>query len=282
MELVRTADACPAPLRSALVSGSSGIGFASAENITMSYPFSSKNFVDVEPETENPISLPGASRAERNVPRASTAHCTVTSVLGRGDGTRFQSESLLEYRHKLVLNSFGNLVDMREQVRFLYGLHDEREVVFDIYITLDDGTRIACDVKPEKRLESGRHLLKMQEVAWWVLEKDFADEVRLFSEADLDPVELFNALVYSAVRGPDPEADAAALAVVIALEGGCCLRDLTQEIGLQARGYRAILRLLRDRALCTFGHVRITPDVIVTRSADFTSIIRSLHDRGRV
>lgn len=231
----------------------------------MSYLFSSKNFVDVEPETEGPILLPVASRAERNVPRASTAHCTVTSVLGRGEGVRFQSESLLEYRHKLMLNSVGNIADMREQVRFRFGWHSEREVVFDIYLTLDDGTRIACDVKPEKRLASGRHLSKMQEVAWWVRERAFADEVRLLTEADIDPVELFNAAVFSAVRDVDPKADAAALDVVQRLDAGCSLRDLTEQIGLKVRGYRAVLRLLRDRVLRTSGHVRIGPDTVVTR-----------------
>ncbi len=88
----------------------------------------------LEPESDAPIILPRASRAERNVQRASTAHCTVNSVLGDVEGTRFQSESMLEYRHKLVLNSFGGVVDMREQVRFRYGQCDEREVVFDLFL----------------------------------------------------------------------------------------------------------------------------------------------------
>jgi hypothetical protein len=233
----------------------------------MSYAYSPQQFGLDEPDHDGPIFLPSASRAERNVQRASTAHCTVHSVLGRGDGTRFQSESLLEYRHKLVFNSLGTVVDMQEQVRFRYGRDNELQVVLDLYLTLADGTRIAGDVKPEVRLASGRHLRKMQEVAWWVRERDFADELRLFTEADLDPVELFNARVFSAVREPDPEADAAAEAVVAALEGGRSLLDLTREIGLQARGYRAAIRLLRDGVLRSFGHVRITPEVLVTRAA---------------
>ena len=231
----------------------------------MFYQYSPREFGLVEPDHDGPIVLPSASRAERDVPRASTAHCTVTSVLGRDEGARFQSESLLEFRQKLVLNTLDNIADMREQVRFRYGKKDELEVVFDIYLTLADGTRIACDVKPEVRLVSGRHLRKMQGVAWWVHEKDFADEVRLYTEADLDPVELFNAHVFSAVRAPDPDADAAALAVVAGLQGGRSLWELSAEIGLQARGYWALLRLLRDRVLRTFGTVRITPDVLVTR-----------------
>ena len=218
----------------------------------------------VEADHGEPLTLPAKSRAERDVPRASTAHCTVNSVMGHGDGIRFQSESLLEFRHKLVLNSLGAVVDMREQVRFRYGPLDEYEVVFDLFLHLEDGTRLAGDVKPEVRLQSGRHLKKLQEVAWWVREKDFADEVRLFSDADLDPIELFNAQIFSAVRDPDPEADTAAIAIAASLKGGRSLHDLTLEIGMQARGYHALLRLLRDGTLYPFSHARIGPESIVT------------------
>ena len=234
----------------------------------MSYAFSPDKFGLVEPDHDGPIILPGASRAEREVPRASTAHCTVTSVLGRGNGIRVQSESLLEFRHTLVFDTLENVIDMQEQVYFFYGPANANKVVFDLILTLDDGTRIACSMKPEIRLKSGRHIREMQEVAWWVREKGFADEVRLFTEADLDPVELFNAHIFSAVREADPEADAAAMAVVGRLEGARPLRDLTAEIGLQARGRNALLRLLRDRVLRTVGHVRITPEVLVARAED--------------
>lgn len=231
----------------------------------MSYPYSPEHFGLIEAENDGPINLAAPSRAERNVPAASTAHCTVNSVLGDGDGIRDQSESLFEYRHKLVLNSLNNVADMREQVRFHYGPRDEHEVVFDLFLVLDDGTRIAGDIKPDVRLQSGRHLKKLQELAWWVLEKDFADEVRLFSDADLDPIELFNAEVFSAVRDTDSEADAAALVVVTSMEGGRSLRDLTLQIGMHARGYRALLRMLRYQTLRSFGHVRITPETLVSK-----------------
>lgn len=233
----------------------------------MSYHYSPAQFGLLEPDYDGPLVLAAASRAERDVPAASTAHCTVNSVLGRGDGIRDQSESLLEFRHKLVLNSLGNVVEMREQVRFRFGLNDEHEVVFDVFFILADGTRIVGDIKPEVRLQSDRHLKKLQEVAWWVCVRDFADEVRLFSDADLDPVELHNAQVFAAVREPDPEADAAAMALAASLEGGRSLRDLSQEIGMQARGYRALLRLMRDQELRAFEHTKIRPEIIVTSAA---------------
>lgn len=231
----------------------------------MSYQYSPENFGLVEPDHTGPIHLPEHSRAERNVPAASTAHCTVNSVLGNGTLYRFQSESLLEFRHQLVLSSLGNVADMREQVRFRYGRDDEKEIVFDLFVTLRNGCRIAGDVKPEVRLRSGFHLARLQEVAWWVHEKDFADEVRLFTDADLDPVELFNAELFNAVRGEDAEADAAAMHVASSLEGGRRLRDLATEIGLKARGYSALLRLVAKDVLRPLTHVKIGPETIVAR-----------------
>lgn len=50
----------------------------------------------------------------------------------------------------------------------------------------------------------------MQTVSFWVQERNFADEVRLLTEKDIDPVELHNARILAAFREPDPDADAAA------------------------------------------------------------------------
>lgn len=229
----------------------------------MSYPFAPKSVEPSEAASDGPIILPGASRAERNIQGASTAHCTLHSVLGRDNGIRFQSESLLEYRHKLVLNSRPEIADMREQVRFRYGRHDQHEVVFDLMVTKTSGHRIAYSIKPERRLRSGRHIAEMQAVTWWVLDRGFADEVCILTEADLDPVELHNAQIHAAVREADPEVDAAARRLVAGLQGGRRLRDLTEELGQGPRGYRALLRLLRDRVLRCLEDVRITPEVFV-------------------
>ncbi|WP_157764680.1 hypothetical protein [Rhodobacter sp. CZR27] len=207
------------------------------------------------------VRLPAPSRADHDVPRASKSHCIVHTVLGDGDGVRAQAESLLEHKWQLVLSARPETVDLREQVRFRYGRDDEH--IFDIVVTERSGRRIAYTVKPEVRLVSGRFLAQMQEVAWWVRRKRFADDVRLLSDADLDPVELYNAHLIAAVHEPDPEADARALEVAATLTGARCIRDLTLATGLEARGYRAILRLLRGHQLCTARPERITPDTLV-------------------
>ncbi len=96
--------------------------------------------------------LPRASRAERDVAAASTAHCTAHAVLGDGPGRRFQAES-----HLQLLGSMRNVTDLREQVRFAYGPDPDRPSVhiFDIVADLDCAARIAFAVKPTVRLRSG-------------------------------------------------------------------------------------------------------------------------------
>ena len=59
-------------------------------------------------------------------------------------------------------------------------------------------------VKPEVRLASGRFLAEMREVAWWVAKTRFAAEVRLLTDADVDPVALHNAKLIAAARRDDP------------------------------------------------------------------------------
>ncbi len=121
-------------------------------------------------------------------------------------------------------------------------------------------------------------------MAWWVIAKGFADEVRLFTDADLDPVELFNAQVFLAVRDMDPEVDAAALDLAQSLDGGRSLHDLSLRLGMQARGYRALLRLVRDEVLRPFEKAKITPETIVTRMSegcDFAYALTTMNDHRR-
>ena len=211
--------------------------------------------------------LPAPSRADRNVANSSTWHCTAYAVLGDGAGVRMQAESHLELSHLFILNADPDIADLREQVRFPYGLPGaERAHVFDAVATRRSGVRIAYTVKPEVRLHSGRFLEEMREVAWWVRETRFAGEVRLLTEADVDPVTLHNAELIAAVREADPEAETVARAAVEALVGAVTLRALTLATGLEARGYRALLRLIRTGALEMARQEAISPLTLVQRT----------------
>ena len=219
----------------------------------------------LQDETRRPRILPAESSAERNIATSSKGHCTVHTVLGTGSGVRFQAESHLEHCHYLVLNADRSIVRLDEQARFPYGDHNEREHVFDVVATRTSGSRIAYTIKPEVRLRSGRFLAEMQTVVWWVHKKRFADDVRLLTDADLDEVELHNAKIIAAVRDPDPEADAIARNGVAAITGAMTLRDLTIATGLEARGYRALLRLIREGHLEPARRERMTPETLVQR-----------------
>ena len=229
--------------------------------------------------------LPHASRAERTVPAASSAHCTAHAVLGENDGVRFQAESHLELCHLHLLNAMREVVEMREQACFLYGFDPERTSrhVFDVLATLACGMRIAFAVKPEIRLLSGRFVEEMGRIAWWVRELGFADETRILTEADIDPVSLRNAEILAAVREPDPEADAVALGVVRALPdgGGRTLRDLTLETGMAARGYRALIRLVRCGVMRLQTHEVIGPGTMIVNAATPATAFRSSAGDGR-
>lgn len=229
---------------------------------------------------ESALVLPAPSRAERDIAIASNRHCTAHDILGLGAGVRVQCESGLERSHAYIINARPQTHDLREQVVFPYPFADSKtRHIFDFYVTEVDGRRIACTVKPEaltrkrgeKQMPGEDFITHMQTVAFWVQERDFADEVRLFTEKDIDPVELHNAHALAAFRDPDsdPDADAAAWELTRHLMGGRSLRDLTRDLGLAERGYRALLRLVRMGALAGQSGHCLTPDILIFRKGTF-------------
>lgn len=228
------------------------------------------------------IYLPEPSQAERDITGASSHHCVAHTVLGEGHGAHKQAESLLELHNQFLLNVMMNVVSLQEQVRFFYGWDrkNQKQHIFDVVATLDCGSRVAFAVKPEVRLASGRFVTEMQEVAWWVYERGFADDVRIMSEADINPVDLRNAKILAAVREVDPEADAVALEVVRGLpaDGGQSLRDLTLSTGMAERGYRSLIRLIRSGVLRLQQHEVIGPKVVVM-NANAKGTVIDLHNR---
>jgi len=214
--------------------------------------------------------LPAPSRADRNIQAASKGHCTAFAVLGLGAGTRVQAESKLELDHLRLQASRPDVADIREQVLFLFGRRDEGSHVFDMVVTLTSGTRTAFTVKPEAELASGRFVEKMQRIAWWVHQRGFADAVRLLTDADLDPVAQHNANIDAALRDLDDAADSAARGLVRALRGVASIRDLTGRLGLEERGYRALLRLIRQGELSPVSRQCITPCTLVEWKGQLT------------
>ncbi|WP_417269928.1 hypothetical protein [Celeribacter sp.] len=241
--------------------------------------------LDALPDEPSGIILATPSQAVRDVPAASSAHCTAHSVLGDGDGVRMQHESHLEIDSSYVLNSVRNVANMQEQVIFHFGWDRKKlkKHIFDVVVTLISGERIAFAVKPEVRLYSSNKqsfVEHMQVVTWWAYETNFVDEVRILTEVDLDPITLYNAKVMAAVRAVDIDADNAAQHALRSLPvgGGSSLRELTSAIGLGARGYRALIRLLRTGEARLQAKERISPDAVIVNARD-EKLIPNLPDR---
>ncbi len=209
--------------------------------------------------------LPEPSRADRRIANASKGHCTGFTVLGDGPGMRTVSEAWIEQCHLQLQSVRADVVDVREQVRFVYGRRDELRHFFDMVVTKGDGRRIACTIKPTIDLQSGRFVEHMRTVAWWVQEKKFAHSVRLLTEQDIDAKALHNANINVALRDRDPDAEDAARALVGNLQGRVSIKALTDNLGLGARGYRALLKLISFGDLLVPQNERITPVTLVSR-----------------
>jgi hypothetical protein len=207
--------------------------------------------------------LPSLSRADRKVANASKGHCTAFAILGESMGTRVQAESHLELCHLQLQNARPDVVDVREQVRFTYGRRNDRTHVFDIVVMTSCGERIAYTVKPEARLASCRFVDEMQSVAWWVEKRGFASSVRLLTDADVDRLELHNANQNVVLRDEDPSAEKAARDAFCGIRGAVSLKALTEMIGLEARGYRALHRMICRNEIKPLHRERITPETLV-------------------
>lgn len=209
---------------------------------------------------------PAPSLAGRRIPAASKGHFTGHLVAGPGAGRVIRLESHLEMQIALVLLGRPDTAMLEEQVPFAWADADGAAGThfFDFRLTRDDGHVVAISVKPAPYLHKNGFLDEMRVIAAQVT-ADFADEVRVMTERDLDPVELHNAQLFHGLRHPDPEADAAAAAVTAPLVGAVALSELAERIGLGPRGFRALVRRIAAGALRCLAHERITPDTLVRR-----------------
>mgnify|MGYP000197094250 CR=1 FL=1 len=208
--------------------------------------------------------LPSESQADRKVARASKGHCTAYAVLGEGEGYQVQAESHLEICNLIVLNADRTVEKLKEQAEFVW-VEDRKTKhhFFDVLATYKDKSRIAFTVKPERRVNSGGFLNNLQKITYFALKSGFCDEVRLITEQSINSVDKKNAFLFETARHSDAEAEAVALQVVAGLVGAVSLRELTLRTGMAARGYRALLRLMRTGCLVPIVHEVIKPKTLV-------------------
>lgn len=166
----------------------------------------------------------------------------------------------------LIFIARSDVVDVETQVPLEWV--DEHGKVrthfFDFKLYHRDGTRTAVMVKPRRRLESERFLAEAHRIAAHVT-PDFAEAVTLFTDEDVDPIELHNAELFHAMRARDPEADAAMRRLLSSIGGDMRTGDLVELSGLGARAFRATVRLIAAGALAPCAFERIDYDTFVTR-----------------
>ncbi|MBO9456950.1 hypothetical protein J7376_16090 [Paracoccus sp. R12_1] len=221
---------------------------------------------------------PLPSSADRMVATSSRAHFCGHVVIGDGSGRGAISgvtprvvhvESHLELCWCLCLSVRPDIIDLREQARFDWFDEDGevRSHFFDLLVTRNDGSRLACAIRPAIR-SRGRLGRQLPRIATQVRASGFADDVRLLTDHDLDSVELHNAWILHGIRVGDQQVDARAVDVFETLSGTATLSELTSRIGLGVVGFRALLRLLRSGHLQMLRSEKITPSATVYKGSN--------------
>lgn len=220
---------------------------------------------------------PLPSTANRATAISSKGHFCGQMVIGDGTGRSgvagaqpriVQLESYLEYSWCLCFSVRTDVADIREQVAFEW--HDEdgecHTHYFDLVLTMVDGRRIGCAVRPAARA-SARFMRQMSQIATQARASRFVDDVRLLTDEALVQTEIHNAKILHAMRMPDPKADALAMKTVAAMTGAETLQNLTDRMGLNSNGFRALLRMIRHGDLSLHGNIQISPTATVCKGS---------------
>jgi hypothetical protein len=212
------------------------------------------------------ITMPARLQTARKMAKGRREHFTGQFTFGPDEGRTMDVESHTELCVALVTIARPDVVDLENQVPFKWMQPNGKTAThfFDFRAVMADGRRRAIMVKSEYR----RRRLKVQEELGLIAAQvtpDFADEVVVMTEHDINPVELFNAEMMHEMRRPDPEADATARHIVGAIVASVQIQHLVDAIGLGARGFRAVVHLIRSHELELVTNVRIDKEAYVRR-----------------
>lgn len=213
------------------------------------------------------ICLPRPSTVPRTVAKGRREHFTGQLNFGPDEGTCMDIESYTEFQVVLTLLARPEVAHVENQVPFGYVNADGKPAkhFFDFRATLIDGSRHAIMVKSDFRFRSPKVSQELRLVASQV-KADFADRVVVMTENNVSAAEFYNAEMMHEMRWPDPAVDSAALRVIQPIAGAVRISDLVEAIGHGGQGFRAVVRLIRNRRLSIPTGVKISLDAIVTRS----------------
>ena len=136
---------------------------------------------------------------------------------------------------------------------------------FDFRVNFTAGSRVAVIVKRSRKLSCPKFCAEARTIASKV-PSDFADDVVVITELDVDPIEIHNGAFLDSLKETHPEADAAVRRATRGSLGARPISDIVRDVGLTGRGFRAIGRLLRRGELALTKLERITPETLVCRA----------------
>ncbi|WP_157960602.1 hypothetical protein [Primorskyibacter marinus] len=220
----------------------------------------------MEYSSDGGLVMPERLRTSRKIAKGRRTQFTGQFTFGPDEGRTMDIESHTELCTALVTIARPDVVGLENQVPFEWVTPNGKTAThhFDFRVLMADGSRRAIMVKSEYRRRQLEVQQELAQVAAQVT-PEFADEVIIMTERDLDPVELFNAEMMHEMRRPDPEADAAARRLMGEMVASAQIQDLVDAIGLGARGFRAIVRLLRSHELKLVIKVAIAHEAYVRR-----------------
>lgn len=212
------------------------------------------------------ITMPERVQTARKTAVGAREHQTGQVTIGPDEGYTMGYDSNTEMKCMLVLLARPEVAGIESQVPFswLDAEGKTRKHYFDFRVLMTDGKRVAVMVKSEHRRNQPKVQNELADVAARV-PRSFADEVVVMTERDIDPVEYFNAEMMHEMRRPDHDADAIARRLLGEIVGAVRIQELVDAIGLGARGFRAVVRLLRSHELELTLNVRITHEAYVRR-----------------
>lgn len=208
------------------------------------------------------IQLPKPSEGDRSTQVGSSHHFTGCVVLGRGPGRRVGTESHLERKAALIIDARRETRHLVEQKRFEWrdNAGQMRWHWIDLVQTCANGLKIGYAVRPIARA-SVDYLLKLAKIKEQAIFQGVLDDLRLFTEEDVCPIEWHNAKLFLAVRRPDAIADPIAAEVATGVSGVTTVDALVAKTGLEGMGYRAMVRLIRT------GHLEMVRHELISRHA---------------
>ena len=212
------------------------------------------------------ICLPRPSTVHRKVAKGRREHFTGQLNVGPDEGACMDIESYTEFQVVMTLMARPEVVHVENQVMFPYRDLNGKSAqhFFDFRATRTDGSRTAIMVKSAYRYSQPSVAEELRLIASQV-DKRFADRVVVMTEKHFNRWEFYNAEMMHEMRWPDPVVDSAARRAVQTLVGAARISDLVEVIGHGGNGFRAIVRLIRNRYLAVTDGVRISYEASVSR-----------------